>query len=950
MATAINRTDGGLSFGPFNLVVNERLLTREGVTVELGARALDILIALTSAPNEIVSKKHLMAQVWPDVTVEEGSLRFHMNGLRNALGDGRDDARYIMTLPGRGYCFVAPVSQSEGPRNGLAVPAGNFAHANLPSRLSRMVGREEDVLRLSAHLTASRIVSIVGPGGIGKTTVAIAVGNHLSGDFDGAVLFVDFGMLSDPDLVAPGLASMLGLAVGSDDVRPSLVAYLRDKRVLLILDTCEHLVEAIAMLAASIAAAAPQVQILTTSREALRIDGERVYKLDALRCPPDDPEMTAEVVLSFPAPQLFMERAAASGASLDISDADARIVAGICRRLDGVALAVELAARRVETCGLAQTADLLDQRLTLAWQGSRTAPPRQKTLQATLDWSFGLLSEAERIVLHRLAVFVGNFTLDAALEVATSDAVDQSTVFGAIDSLVAKSMVAAQPLGAMMRYRLLDTTRAYALDLYADEAEGAELAARHATYYRRWLEQFGADWSGLSTGTERVPHFIALNNVRAALEWCFGGKGNLEIGVVLAASAAPVFLAMSLLSECHRWSERAIAALPDATRGGAPEMQLQAALGIACTFMRGGQDEARVALGRSFEIAEQRGDAHEQLRILAPLNMFHLHTGEFRTALHYARRFSAIATAGQDRAAIASAQSILGNTLYFCGELGSARAELEATLASEPQSQRGMERYLGVEGKNLAGGVLAMTLWLQGHPAQAAERARRAIGEAAAMDHSLSLCIALFEGIAVFLWSGDLPGAEQHIDWLVRHAESHSLAPYAIVGRGLAGEVAIRRGDAKGGVEIVRQCLEKLHAAKHEVFATTLDVSLIPGLAAIGQFGEGLARIDRTIGRIEANGGLCWMPELHRIRGEILENTGNESGAEAAFRHSIELADRQSALSWGLRASTSLARLQSRQGRREEAREMLAETYGRFTEGFDTADLKAAEQLLATLS
>ena len=194
-----------------------------------------------------------------------------------------------------------------------AVPAGNFAHANLPSRLSRMVGREEDVLRLSAHLTASRIVTIVGPGGVGKTTVAMAVGNHLSAAFDGAVLFVDFGMLSDPGLVAPGLASMLGLAVGSDDVRPSLVAYLRDKRVLLILDTCEHLVEAVATLAASITAAAPQVHILATSREALRIDGERVYKLDALRCPPDDPEMTAETVLSFPAPQLFMERAAASG-------------------------------------------------------------------------------------------------------------------------------------------------------------------------------------------------------------------------------------------------------------------------------------------------------------------------------------------------------------------------------------------------------------------------------------------------------------------------------------------------------------------------------------------------------------------------------------------------------------------------------------------------------------
>jgi DNA-binding winged helix-turn-helix (wHTH) protein len=375
MATAINRTDGGLSFGPFNLLVNARLLTKEGVPVELGARALDILIVLTSSPNEIVSKKNLMSRVWPDVLVEEGSLRFHMNGLRKALGDGRGDARYITTLPGRGYCFVASVSRSDGPHDSTSVTAANFPHANLPSCLSRMVGREEDVLRLSAQLTASRVVSIVGAGGIGKTTVAIAVGHHLSEAFSGAALFVDFGMVSDPNLVVPGVASMLGLAVGSDDARPSLMAYLRDKRILLILDTCEHLIDAVSMLAASIIEAAPQIHILTTSREALRIDGERVYKLDALACPPDDPEIAAAAVFSFPATQLFIERAAESGGSLDIGDADARMVASICRKLDGVALALELAARRIETCGLPQTAALLDQHLTLGWLGSRTAPP-----------------------------------------------------------------------------------------------------------------------------------------------------------------------------------------------------------------------------------------------------------------------------------------------------------------------------------------------------------------------------------------------------------------------------------------------------------------------------------------------------------------------------------------------------------------------------------------------
>jgi predicted ATPase len=203
----------------------------------------------------------------------------------------------------------------------------------------------------------------------------------------------------------------------------------------------------------------------------------------------------------------------------------------------------------------------------LLWQGSRTAPPRHQTLHAALDWSYGLLSELERVVLRRLAVFVGHFTLDAALEVVTSATVDRSTVFGAIDSLVAKSMVATRPIGAMMRYRLLDTTRAYALDISLDDAEATDLAVRHATYYRRWLEQTGTEWATLSTGVERTPHFAALNNVRAALEWSFGQSGDVGIGIGLATAAAPVFLAMSLLTECYRWSERAILALDERSRG-----------------------------------------------------------------------------------------------------------------------------------------------------------------------------------------------------------------------------------------------------------------------------------------------------------------------------------------------------------------------------------------------
>jgi DNA-binding winged helix-turn-helix (wHTH) protein len=408
------QTKDVISFGPFSLVASERLLTRDGVPIELGARTLDILVALASRPNEAISKRDLLARVWPDVTVEEGSLRFHIASLRKALGDGKDGARYITTLAGRGYCFVAPISRSSERSDIPQAFTANFPQINLPSRLNRMVGRGDDLRMIASQLTVTRFVTIIGAGGVGKTTVAVAVGHELIGAFTGAVLFVDLGMLSDPSLVATAVASMLGLSVQSDDGTPSLIAYLRDKRILLILDTCEHIIEAVAALASRIFDAAPQVHILATSREALQVEGEHVYRLDALACPPDAPGLTAAFAQTFPAPQLFVERAVASGARLDFSDAEAAIVVSICRKLDGVALAIELAARRVEAYGLQQTAALLDQRLTLLWLGSRTAPPRQRTLHATLDWSYGLLSELERMVLRRLAIFVGHFTLDAA--------------------------------------------------------------------------------------------------------------------------------------------------------------------------------------------------------------------------------------------------------------------------------------------------------------------------------------------------------------------------------------------------------------------------------------------------------------------------------------------------------------------------------------------------------
>jgi predicted ATPase/DNA-binding winged helix-turn-helix (wHTH) protein len=940
-----------MSFGPFELVPSERLLIKEGAPVELGARALDILIALLSRPNEVISKKELLAQVWPDVTVEESSLRVHVAGLRKALGDGKDGARYITTLAGRGYCFVAPISRPSDHDNVNSV-VGGFPHVNLPSRLSRMVGRADDVRAVSGRLAAERFVTILGAGGVGKTTVAVAVGHNLIEGFSGAAIFVDLGALSDPNLAATTLASMLGLSVPTDDATSGLIAYLRDKRILLILDTCEHLIEAVAALASRIFVAAPQVHILATSREALRVEGEHVYRLDPLACPPDDSKLTAAIAQTFPATQLFMERAAASGARLDFRDAEAAIAASICRKLNGVALAIELVAGRVEAYGLQQTAALLDQSLTRLWQGQRNAPPRQKTLQATLDWSYRLLSELERVVLRRLAVFVGHFTIEVALAVVASADVDQALVFGVIDSLVGKSMVATHPVGAMMRYRLLDTTRAYALEIRLDDDALADLAARHANYYRRWLEQVGTEWLTVSSGAQRVLHLAGLANVRVALEWCFGVNGNAEIGVGLAAAAVPVFLAMSLLPECHRWSERAILALDDTTRGGIEEMRLQSGLGMSLIFTRAHSEAARTAFERSLAIAEEHNDFHNQMLLLGPLYLFHFRTADFKISLEYAKRSAAVARIIGDPSDIGLAHCLSGVSLHYMGDLDGARVELEAALKQAPDLERTPTIYLGFDCYNWAGIPLARNLWLQGHPAQAVERACQTVKDAERVDHPVTLTIVLHWAASVFLWVGDLANAEKHIDRFISRAETHSLGPYLAVGRGLKAVLAIRRGNAENGVEILQGCLERLHAARYELLTTAFNISLVQGLAAMGRFAEGLALIDETVQLVDANGEASFMPELLRLKAGLLLSMPQPSpgDAEMYFMQSLELSRRQGARAWELRTAMDLATLLAAHGKSESARELLRPVFEQFVEGFDTSDLKAAERLLATLS
>jgi predicted ATPase/DNA-binding winged helix-turn-helix (wHTH) protein len=944
-----------ISFGPYRLIPAERVLLKGDTAVTIGSRALDILIALVNEAGEVISQRDLMARAWPNLLVGEASLRVTIAGLRKTLGQGQDSVRFIATVTGRGYCFVAQVERTQAGQEAPAVaplPAGAPARTShrLPTRLAHMVGREDAIEALSGLLASHRFVSVVGPGGMGKTTVAISVAHALLDDFGDAIYFVDLGVVSDAGLVPSAVATVLGVMVQAQDPLPSLLAFLVGRRILLVLDSCEHVIDAAAVLTERLYSDAPQVHLLTTSREALRARGEHVHLLAPLHCADDKDGLTAAEAMASPAVQLFMERASASGYTSGLTDADAPAVAVICRRLDGVALAIELAGSRVGAHGLQGTADLLNNRFKLRWQGRRTAIPRHQTLHAMLDWSFNLLSEHDRRVLVRLSVFVGVFTLAAAQAVACDDQLDDLEVGHAIDSLINKSLLWVAPIGRTAHYRLPDTTRAYATGKLAQADEVRAVARRHAAYYAARLA--GLDWMATSSSGGAAVFAPHMGNIRAALEWSFSSEGEPAIGVRLAAGAAPLFPGLALLVECHQWCERGLASVAREDAAGRTEMALQEALAVSEMFTRGTSEDVRRSIEDGLKLAEARGDHQQQMNLLAGLHIFQSRIGDRIGATATAQRGMEVAQNLGAPNAVAIAEWMLGWAMHMAGDQAGARLHCELGLAQASVSDPAELGFFAYNYRVRALIMLARALWLVGFPDRAARVAAQAMDEALRRGHPVSLCIAMICSGTVFLWRGDLDDAAQHLERLVAYAARYGLGPYHAVGQALMGELAIARGDAQDGVKRLRQALAILQADRQNALTIASHRVLAEGLILAGEPDEAGAVIDAALTRAQAQGTTFDMPELFRVRGEAWLRTArpDAEAAEHAFLQALQHAKAQSVLSLELRTGMALAQLWSQQGRGAEACDLLASILDRFHEGHQTSDVKRAAGLLAALT
>jgi predicted ATPase/DNA-binding winged helix-turn-helix (wHTH) protein len=969
-----------LHFGPFELSSMQRVLRRDGVAVSLGSRALDVLIYLARRPGEVVSKQELINHVWSGVTVEEGSIRVHVAAIRKALGDGQFGNRYIANIKGRGYSFVGtvvPLAGGPESRNN-----GTRLRARLPARPITMIGRDSIVSEVSDKLQNERFVTLLGPGGIGKTTIAMAVGRAAVEEFAGKVYFVDLESLLDPRHVVEAVATSFGLALKSKDPSLELVDFVRSQKLLLILDSCEHVIEAVALVAEQLYRETEQIYLLTTSRELLKVEGEHCYRVLPLDFPADGLDQTANAALQYSAVQLFVRRMAARAGHVELTNEDAPYVAEMCRKLDGIPLAIELAAGQVAVLGINNTVVRLVSRLEMLRLNHRAAVPRHRTLKATLDWSYNLLSDAEKITLRRISPFVGDFNLAGARYLTGEIGVGTGEIFDAIAGLVEKSLIATRIEEGQAQYRMLETTRAYALEKLERHAEVDELCRRHAEYVAEYLEsrraallaQLKAEGgTGHSSPSGRHPiatelgardnkkipmriaaaskHSGQLGNIRTALEWSFGPNGDDDTATRLAAASTQLFLEMSLLIECRIWAERAVIRLRDEHKNSRREMEIYSSLSLALMNSEGSSELVRSALSRALDIAVIQGDFSYELQLLSGLFTYYRGGIDINIALDISSRSKELASKTGDHDDLALADWMFGATHYLAGNHLVALENFKSGLSHSASGWRFRAgQHLFLHNCLLLVGM-ARCLLFRGQLDQSVEYAMRAIEEGEKANHPATLCRVLSLVLCIYLALADVSRSEQYIVQLSENAEIHSLKPYCAIAAGLRGQWLLLQNDVRQGIPLLKRAMEELRTQRHEVLHMDFICDLGAGLIVMGEYQEALTMILSAIDEQLRGGRYLYMPALLRMKGRILASRSADDypEAERSLLSAIDWAKRQSANLFELKAATDLAELLLKQDRVPEAHEHLGSALERMPAGTVFPDHARAIQILNEL-
>jgi len=872
-------------FGAFELDVRQRQLRRDGDLVPLRPRPFDLLTVLASRAGELLSKDQLLELAWPGVIVEENNLQVQVSVLRKILGQDS-----IVTVPGWGYRFALPLlgGDTAGPVAFPPPPRG----PGLPAP-PVLFGRDEDVARLGALIVVERLVTVLGAGGIGKTRLAQTVARASGAAFESEVSWVDLGHLREGTL----LPTQVGTALGIDGVQgqPSpeeLARALSQGRRLLVLDNAEHMLAPVVDLVSELLLRAPALHVLATSQAPLHHSAERLFRLEALPVPPAGTE--AQEVMRYGAVGMLVDRVRRIDRHFTLTETDAESAAAVCRRLDGIPLAIELAAARVPVIGLSRLVEQLDERFDVLRGGFRDAPDRQQTLSAVLDWSHQLLAPAEQATFRQLGAFAGAFTLRQACSLLMSDSPDTGAFLESLSTLVERSLVSVEA-GLEPVYRLPETTRAYALMQLARAGETSVIERASRLY-----EAEGDRAAAAGANATALAQLVTASDLAALLP---EGEARDERELAVSLKLGPAI--QSVLGPAHPRCETLYRRARDlASRVGPGERSFKAVWGYWHFLCMGGRNREAAPLAEEIvRMAPQLGD--EGLELEA----------------HHAAM---------------TTQDLLGQASQT---LDSARRVL--AIYNRERHHPLAFAFGGHDPGVCAYGQGALSSWLIGEPDDALSMAADAVGLADTMTDGYSRAAGHFYAGLVYAACGMVRELTHSAERLLRLSDEHGMGMLISEARLLQGRALFDRGDVGTGLAEMSAALAELEGERDLAFILVYISLLADALVAGGRVEEARPYLDRGFGYAGAGQQELFLSELHRLRGDVAEREGQRTLAERWWRQSVEKADAQGARSLALRAAMSAAR-----ARGEDVSGDFAGRVAAFAQGRETRDLKDARALL----
>lgn len=873
----------GFRFGSFVLIPHRQALLHEGQAVPLGGRAFDILTLLVRRAGEIVTRAELFAHVWPGTHVHEHNLKVNIGNLRRALAAHDAATEYVATIAGRGYKFVAPlnpVAPAPAPSS-AALVRSRFAP---PPKARQLFGREDAVEQIVVQARQIGYVTIVGPGGVGKTSIAITAALSCAGDAQD-VAFVDLSTLGDAQFVVPALASAMGVSLGIEDPVGEVIERLRAERPVLIIDNCEHVISATATLVERIASAVPEAMIIATSREPLRTRHERVHHLAGLPYPDAAAAIAPEEALRYPAVQLFLAKAG-HGAAAEVDATYLRSASRICARLDGLALAIELAAGTAGGFAPAVLDDLFNGGFAGLQRGPRELPLRHQTLEATLDWSYRLLPDHEAVLFTLLSAFSGRFSAEDVEGLYAVAGLDPIVGRDALGQLVAKSLVATDFTGGMLRYRLVESTWVYASQRLI-HSPYLERTKRHfAARVLARMQQAEREWAFLSAREWLGKYRDQIDDLRAAIRWAFAPGGEASAGISLVLAALPLWQELSAFREMLAAIHQALDAEGGDALSALNRARLHMAQAWAMTLSRRVPDETDKVWRRSIHFAHAAQNRELELQAVYGEGVFLAYSGRPGSALRSMRRFAEAEKIDWTR--VPGGMRFLAHDEIYAGHLDAADARLQVLRAryGDNADEPGLSRFqvdLPVA-INLSSAMLA---WLRGSSRVAADFADRAIARAAEIDHMISLgnavCLA---AIHTSFLDGEWARAEQMQRRLAEVARRESVGIYEGTARFFAGALSAERGESDG-LAVMAASIDELWANGWRLRTSLYRCILAEAWLKAGEPARAAACLRSVLASRDLREERWSHGELRRVAGMVAAHEGDTARAEHHFRRGL---------------------------------------------------------------